>query len=395
MEEKMIRVAITQGDTNGVGYEVILKTFSDPAMLELCTPIIYGSPKIAAYHRKALNLETNYSIINTAEDARDGKLNLLACFDEETKVELGQPSAEAGQAAFKALDRAMTDFRAGLYDVLVTAPINKATIQSPGFHFPGHTEYIETSVGDGNKALMILMNESLRVALVTTHLPIKEVSKAITKEAIMEKATIFHKSLKRDFRISNPRIAVLSLNPHAGDDGLLGSEEKEVIIPAIEELEKQGIQAFGPYPADGFFGSNTYDYFDGVLAMYHDQGLAPFKTIALESGVNFTAGLPIVRTSPDHGTAYDIAGQGKADENSFRQAIYTAIDVFRNRQNYDEPLTNPLPKLFLCQYVRFSSYLCRLNEEFGATEHQTTVQYRRKLRGIEPCTGCRLTSGTH
>ena len=297
----MIRVAITQGDTNGVGYEVILKTFSDPAMLELCTPIIYGSPKIAAYHRKALNLETNYSIINTAEDARDGKLNLLACFDEETKVELGQPSAEAGQAAFKALDRAMTDFRAGL---------------------------------------------SLRVALVTTHLPIKEVSKAITKEAIMEKATIFHKSLKRDFRISNPRIAVLSLNPHAGDDGLLGSEEKEVIIPAIEELEKQGIQAFGPYPADGFFGSNTYDYFDGVLAMYHDQGLAPFKTIALESGVNFTAGLPIVRTSPDHGTAYDIAGQGKADENSFRQAIYTAIDVFRNRQNYDEPLTNPLPKLF-------------------------------------------------
>ena len=237
----MIRVAITQGDTNGVGYEVILKTFSDPAMLELCTPIIYGSPKIASYHRKALNLETNYSIINTAEDARDGKLNLLSCFDEETKVELGQPSAEAGQAAFKALDRAMTDFRAGLYDVLVTAPINKATIQSPGFHFPGHTEYIETSVGDGNKALMILMNESLRVALVTTHLPIKEVSKAITKEAIMEKATIFHKSLKRDFRISNPRIAVLSLNPHAGDDGLLGSEEKEVIIPAIEELEKQGI----------------------------------------------------------------------------------------------------------------------------------------------------------
>ena len=342
----MIRVAITQGDTNGVGYEVILKTFADPAMFELCTPIIYGSPKIAAYHRKALNLETNFSIINSAEEARNGRLNILACFDEEVKVELGQPSEEAGLAAFKALDRAMTDYRAGLFDVLVTAPINKATIQSPGFHFPGHTEYIETSVGDGNKALMILMNESLRVALVTTHLPIKEVSKAITKEAIIEKATIFHKTLRRDFRISTPRIAVLSLNPHAGDNGLLGSEEQEVIKPAIDELEKAGIQAFGPYPADGFFGSNAYDHFDGVLAMYHDQGLAPFKTIALESGVNFTAGLPIIRTSPDHGTAYDIAGQGKADENSFRQAVYTAIDVFRNRKNYDEPLENPLPKLF-------------------------------------------------
>ena len=290
MEEKMIRVAITQGDTNGVGYEVILKTFADPAMLELCTPIIYGSPKIAAYHRKALNLETNFSIINRAEEARNGRVNLLACFDDDVKVDLGQPSPEAGLAAFKALDRAMTDYRSGLFDVLVTAPINKATIQSPGFHFPGHTEYIETSVGEGNKALMILMNENLRVALVTTHLPIKDVSKAITKEAIIEKAKIFHQSLKRDFRISNPRIAVLSLNPHAGDNGLLGSEEQDVIKPAIEELEKMGIQAFGPYPADGFFGNNTYYHFDGVLAMYHDQGLAPFKTIALESGVNFTAG---------------------------------------------------------------------------------------------------------
>ena len=346
MEQRRIRVAITQGDTNGVGYEVILKVFAAQEILELCTPIIYGSPKIAAYHRKALNLETNFSIINSAEEARDGRVNLLNCFDNEIKVELGQPSQEAGQAALKALDRAMTDYRAGLYDVLVTAPINKATIQSPGFHFPGHTEYIETSVGDGQKALMILMNESLRVALVTTHLAVKDIAKAITKEAIVEKATIFHQSLKRDFRISSPRIAVLSLNPHAGDDGLLGTEEKEVILPAIEELADKGIQAFGPYAADGFFGSRTYDYFDGVLAMYHDQGLAPFKTIALESGVNYTAGLPIVRTSPDHGTAYDIAGQGRADENSMRQAIYTAIDVFRNRRFYDEPLANPLPKLF-------------------------------------------------
>ena len=346
MEERKIRVAITQGDTNGVGYEVILKVFSDPNILELCTPIIYGSPKIASYHRKTLNLEVPYTIINHAEEARDGRVNLLACFDDEIKIEIGQPSQEAGAAALKALDRAMTDYRSELYDVLVTAPINKATIQSPSFHFPGHTEYIETSVGEGQKALMILMNETLRVALVTTHLPIKDIAKAITKEGIIEKTTIFHKALKRDFRISSPRIAVLSLNPHAGDNGLLGSEEKDIILPAIEELADKGIQAFGPFAADGFFGSGAYDRFDGVLAMYHDQGLAPFKTIALESGVNYTAGLPIVRTSPDHGTAYDIAGKGVADENSMRQAIFTAIDVFRNRQFYDEPLQNPLPKLF-------------------------------------------------
>jgi 4-hydroxythreonine-4-phosphate dehydrogenase len=288
-QERKIRVAITQGDTNGVGYEVILKAFADPAILELCTPIIYGSPKIATYHRKALNLETNFSIINSAEDAREGRVNLLSCFDDEVKIELGQPSKEAGEAALKALDRAMTDFRQGYYDVLVTAPINKANIQSDSFHFPGHTEYIETSVGDGKKALMILMSDDLRVALVTTHLPVKDIAKAITKELIMEKATIFHQALRRDFRISSPRIAVLALHPHAGDDGLLGSEEKNVIVPAIEELAEKGIQAFGPYPADGFFGSGTYGHFDGVLAMYHDQGLAPFKTIALENVVNYTA----------------------------------------------------------------------------------------------------------
>ena len=345
-QERKIRVAITQGDTNGVGYEVIFKAFEDPMMVELCTPIIYGSPKVASYHRKALNIETNYSVINNAQEARDGRLNLLAYDNDEVNVTLGSPSAEAGQAAFKALDRAMTDFRSGLYDVLVTAPINKATIQSPDFKFPGHTEYIETCLGEGRKALMILMNERLRVALVTTHLPVKDIAGAISKEAIIEKATIFHQALRRDFRISCPRIAVLALNPHAGDDGLLGNEEKDIILPAIEQLAESGIQAFGPYAADGFFGSGNFNYFDGVLAMYHDQGLAPFKTIALDDGVNYTAGLPIVRTSPDHGTAYDIAGQGKADENSLRQAIYTAIDIWRNRQVYDEPLQNPLPKLF-------------------------------------------------
>ncbi len=345
-QNRKIRVAITHGDTNGVGYEVILKAFADTTMFELCTPIVYGSPKVAAYHRKALDLPTNFSIIERAEDAQDGRLNILPTFDEEVKIDFGQPSKEAGEAALKALDRAMTDYRKGLYDVLVTAPINKNNIQSDVFHFCGHTEYIEQSVGEGQKALMILMNDTLRVALVTTHLPIKDVAGAITKEAVIEKTTIFHQALKRDLRISNPRIAVLSLNPHAGDGGVLGTEEQDIIIPAIEELEKAGIQAFGPYAADGFFGSGAYQRFDGVLAMYHDQGLAPFKTVALENGVNFTAGLPIVRTSPDHGTAYDIAGKGIADEQSFRQAIYAAIDIWRNRKNYDEPLANPLPKLY-------------------------------------------------
>ena len=339
-------MAITHGDTNGVGYEVILKAFEDPQMLELCTPVIYGSPKVAAYHRNVLGLQTNFTIIEKAEDAKDGKLNLLTTFDEEVKIELGTPAKEAGEAALTALDRAMTDYRSGLYDVLVTAPINKKTIQSSLFHFHGHTEYIESCVGDGSKALMILMNDALKVALVTTHLPIKEVADAITKEAIMEKAVILNQSLKRDFGLTKPRIAVLALNPHAGDDGLLGKEENEIIVPAIKELEGKGVLVFGPYAADGFFGSGNYRHFDAVLAMYHDQGLAPFKTLAQENGVNYTAGLPIVRTSPDHGTAYDIAGKGVADAQSFREAIYTAIDIYRNRKRNDEAGAHPLPKLY-------------------------------------------------
>ena len=324
MENRKLRVAITHGDTNGIGYEIIFKTFSEPAMLELCTPIIYGSPKVAAYHRNALGIQGNFTIINSAAEAHNNKVNLLTTFDQEIKVDLGNPSKEAGMASLAALEKAMADYKEGLFDVLVTAPINKNNIQSDDFHFCGHTEYIEERAGNGDKALMILLNDMLRVALVTTHLPIRDVAAAITKESIIEKATIFHNSLKRDFRISNPRIAVLALNPHAGDDGLLGREEQEVIIPAIKELSDNGIRAFGPYAADGFFGHESYTAFD----------------------VNFTAGLPIVRTSPDHGTAYDIAGKNMADESSFRNAIYLALDVFRNRIEYDEPFNNPLKKLY-------------------------------------------------
>ena len=341
-----IRVGITHGDINGIGYEVILKSFSDPAMLDLCTPIVYGSPKVATYHRKAMDIQTSFTIINNADDAQDGKLNILSCTEDELKVELTKATSEAGKAALDALERALKDYREGDIDVLVTAPINKHTIQSDSFHFPGHTEYIEERVGDDNKALMILLKDDFRVALVTGHIPVKDIAATITKELIMEKMEIFHRSLKQDFGIGCPRIAVFSLNPHAGDNGVIGTEEAEVIIPAMKEMIAKGVQCFGPYPADGFMGSGNFCHFDGILAMYHDQGLAPFKALAMDEGVNFTAGLPIVRTSPAHGTAYDIAGQGIASESSFRQAIYLALDVYRNRMMEAEIHARPLRKQY-------------------------------------------------
>ena len=344
--KKRIRIGITQGDTNGVGYEVILKSFEDPTIFELCTPVIYGNPRILTYHRKGLGLTINFTSVQHIDDVQDDRLNLLVIDDQEVKIDMGQPSVEAGQQALKSLERALADYREGKIDVLVTAPINKHTIQSETFKFPGHTEYIEAQVGEGQEALMMLMNERIRVALVTTHLPIREVAQAITQEAIVTKLRILHRSLRRDFGISAPRIAVMALNPHAGDNGLLGTEEQEVIIPALEQVKEEDIQAYGPYAADGFFGARGYEHFDAILAMYHDQGLTAFKALAQGDGVNFTAGLPIIRTSPAHGTAYDIAGRGEADPGSFRQALYVATDIWRNRQRFDEALENPLPKLY-------------------------------------------------
>ena len=346
MEERKIKVGITHGDINGIGYEVILKAFSDPVMFELCTPIVYGSPKVAAYHRKVMDIPANFSIIGSAADAQDGRMNIVNCTEDELKVELSKPTADAGKAALSALECALRDYREGLFDVLVTAPINKHTIQSDTFHFPGHTEYIEERVGDGQKALMILLKGDFRVALVTGHIPVSAIASTITKELIMEKLAIFHRSLKKDFGIDAPRIAVFSLNPHAGDEGLIGSEEQTVIIPALQEMSAKGVQCFGPYPADGFMGAGNFSHFDGILAMYHDQGLAPFKALAMDEGVNFTAGLPIVRTSPAHGTAYDIAGKGMASEDSFRQAIYVALDVFRHRAVEAEIGARPLRKQY-------------------------------------------------
>ena len=347
MENRKIKIGITHGDINGIGYEVILKSLADNRLAEFCTPLLYGSPKVAAYHRKALELpQIPMHQIASAKDTKTDQINILDCTDEEVQVQLGVATGEAGKAAFQALERAIEDLKNDQIDVLVTAPINKHTIQSEKFNFPGHTEYLEKSAGENEKSLMILLKDDLRVALVTGHIPLAEVPNDVTTEKIFEKLTLFNRSLKQDFGIGRPRIAVLSLNPHAGDNGLIGQEEENIITPAIKQAEAKGILAFGPYPADGFFGSGSFDTFDGVLAMYHDQGPAPFKTIAMEEGVNFTAGLPFVRTSPAHGSAYDIAGQNKASETSFRQAIYTAIDIFRNRCSYKEANANPLRKQF-------------------------------------------------
>ena len=323
MENKKIRVAITHGDTNGIGYETILKAFEDPMMLELCTPIIYGSPKVAAFHRKALHLETQYNIINSAEEAHDGRLNLLATFDDDVKVEFGQPTDESAEAARKAMARAKEDLIKHLYDVLVTAPVK-----------PANTQPKE------DKSLTVMVSEAVRIGLVTTHLPLKDVPAAITVEKVSDKARIFHQSLKRDFRISSPRIAILALNPQEG------TEEKDVIRPAIAALETEGIQAFGPFVADQFFGDNLYEQFDGVLAMYDDQGSVPFKTLAQEYGVKLKAGISAIVTTPDQDPSFDIAGKGVADEHALRQAVYTAIDMYRHRIEYDEPMGNPLPKLY-------------------------------------------------
>ena len=343
MEDRKVRVAITHGDTNGVGYEVILKTFESPEILELCTPIIYASPKVAAYHAKALGVDVQFSVIDHAAEAKDDRVNLLNCFgEEEVKVELGHSSAEAGTAAQRAIDRAIADYQAGLFDVLVTAPVSKNSI--PGFN--GHADYLAQRLGEGLHGLTILLSSELRVALVTNNVAIKDVAESITMQKIVDKARLLYQSLRRDLRVSSPRIAVLSLNPRCGEDGVLGDEEQEIITPAISELAEQDIQAFGPYAADDFFSSASYMRFDAVLAMYHDQGLAPFKSMTPADGVRFTAGLPLVRTAPAHGVQYDLAGQGKADEGSLRQAIFAAIDVWRNRQYYDEALSNPLPKLY-------------------------------------------------
>ena len=342
MEKKTILAGISHGDINGIGYEVIIKALSDPAINDICTPIVYGSPKVAAYHRKALNINNfSFNNIRSADEAHAKKSNMINCLDDNTRVELGKSTPQGGEAALISLERAVADLKDGKIDVLITAPIDKHNVQSDKFQFRGHTEYLKSKAGTED-VLMFMIGESMRIGFVTGHVPLSKVSEMITREVIVRKIKLMNNSLITDFAIRKPKIAVLGLNPHAGDNSLLGTEEAEVIIPAIQQAQKEGILAYGPYPADGFFGAGMFTKFDGILSMYHDQGLSPFKALSFDTGVNFTAGLPFVRTSPVHGTAFAIAGKGEASESSFRQAIYVACDIFRNRQMHADLTKNPL-----------------------------------------------------
>lgn len=344
MENDKIVIGITHGDINGIGYEVILKSMNDTRILDMFVPVVYGSSKIAAYHRKNLDLPTlNLNAVNDVKEINSKRVNIINCVDENAKVELGQSTPEGGKAALESLEKATEDLKKGLINVIVTAPINKKNIQSDNFHFPGHTEYLEEKFGnETSSSLMMLVNDVVRVAVVTGHIPVEKVSQSISEELILKKLRILNKSLKEDFAVVRPRIAVLGLNPHAGDEGVIGNEEQNIIKPAMKKADEEGLLCFGPYPADGFFGSGAFKNFDAVLAMYHDQGLIPFKVLAMENGVNYTAGLPIIRTSPAHGTAYDLAGQNNASEVSFLNAMYLACDVYKNRIIYKEMTANPL-----------------------------------------------------
>ena len=342
MPENKFKIGITQGDTNGIGWEIILKALADPRMTELFTPVVYGSPKAAAYYRNTVaEIEAfSFNPVASAAEARRGKANLVAC-GETADIAPGKPTPEAGRAAVEALCAAMRDLKAGHLDALVTAPFDKETVQADDFRYTGHTEYLAAELE--GEAMMILCSDVLRVGLVTKHIPVSEIARNITKERIVRDLDTLRRALIEDFGIVEPRIAVMALNPHAGDGGLLGREEQEIIRPAIVEAFSKGVLAFGPFAADGLFAGGGYAKYDGILAMYHDQGLAPFKSLSPD-GVNFTAGLSAVRTSPDHGTAFDIAGKDKADPQSMRNAIYAAIDIAEHRRAWAEWTRNPLQR---------------------------------------------------
>ena len=338
-----MKIGITIGDVNGVGPEVIIKVLSNEHFVTKFTPIIYGSSKVMSYHKNIVkDSEINFFNISSADRASRDKINVINCWDENVNISLGKATEDGGKYAYLALDKAVQDLKAGLIDALVTAPINKEAMSMAQFPYPGHTEYIEHTIG--GKSLMMMVGERLRVGLVTNHLPVSEVAHKITKSQIMEKLRLLNDSLIRDFGIDKPLIAVLGLNPHAGDNGTIGKEEEEFIRPAIIEAKKSGMNVAGPYSADGFFGSSQFTKFDGILAMYHDQGLIPFKALTFGTGVNFTAGLDKIRTSPDHGTAYDLAGKNEADETSIRSAIYMAIEVYKHRTEYVDLRKNSLKK---------------------------------------------------
>jgi len=325
------RIGITLGDINGIGPEVVIKALHDHRLMAMVTPIIYGSAKVLSFYKKLLNIEEfNYSPVRTRGQYAPKSINVVNCWEETLEITPGKASKETGKAALHALKQASTDIKEGMLDALVTGPIDKNTIHSDEFPFRGHTEFLADFFG-ANDHLMLLISDTLRVGLVTSHVPLREVAALITKERVESKIKTLDQSLRKDFGIIKPKIAILGLNPHAGDGGLIGDEEEKILKPLINDLKNSGKTVFGPYPADGFFASGSHLKYDGILAMYHDQGLVPFKSMAFETGVNFTSGLTIIRTSPDHGTAYNIAGKNQANENSMRQAIYGACDIFKNR----------------------------------------------------------------
>lgn len=341
--ENRIVVGITHGDINSISYEVIIKTCLDQRITELFTPVVYGTSKAASYHRKMLNIpDFSFNIIRSADQASPKKANLINLSDKEVKIDLGESTVVAGEMALLAINAAVEDLKKGLIDVMVTAPINKHNVQEAAqIPFTGHTGYLAEKF-NVTSYLMLMVGENLRIGVVTEHIPLEQVAKTITTELILDKINILEESLRKDFGIRKPRIALLGLNPHAGDNGLIGKEELEIITPAIQAAQQKGFLVYGPYPADGFFASSGYKQFDAVLAMYHDQGLIPFKTLCFEDGVNFTAGLPYVRTSPDHGTAFDIAGKDLASAESMRAATYLACEIFKNRMEWAELNKNPL-----------------------------------------------------
>jgi 4-hydroxythreonine-4-phosphate dehydrogenase len=334
-------IGISQGDPNGVGLEVIIQTLRHQLIYDYCIPVVYANPKSFAYHKKTLNSDkVSYTLVRDISEAKPNQLNLIVSSNEPIEIQYGVASEAAGKEAFMAISRMMQDAKSGKLDAIVTAPVDKSTIKTEK-EFTGHTGYITKYLGMQN-SLMVLYNEDIRVGLVTEHLPISKVASAISKDNILDKLRIANESLKKDFGLLKPKIAVLGLNPHNGDNGAMGNEEKDIIVPAIKEANTQNIFCFGPYSADGFFGMKTYQQFDLVLAMYHDQGLIPFKSLAFEDGVNYTAGLPIVRTSPDHGTGYDIAGKNCASSLSFTNALFAAIEIYHQRNETGELRSNPL-----------------------------------------------------
>ncbi len=338
-----IRVGITIGDINGIGPEVIIKSVYPHEIVEQCTPVIYGSSKVVSYHKNIVQAEDfTYQSLSDAEHLNHKKVNVINCWEETVNINLGRASTESGKYAYIALDRAVRDLKAGLIDVLVTGPVNKHAMQLANFPAIGHTDYLDEQFE--GKSLMVMVSDVMKVGLMTDHIPVSEIAQHITQETLRSKLDTFIKSLQVDFGYERPTLAVLGLNPHASDQGTIGNEDEEIVKVEIMEFKKNGHFVMGPYSADGFFGSGAYRKFDGILAMYHDQGLIPFKTISFGYGVNFTAGLSIVRTSPDHGTAYDLAGKNMADPGSMRNAIYTAVDTFKRRREYTEARAHPMQK---------------------------------------------------